>query len=85
MSLTPSEKFLLIVFNRSERSFTVEDPVCDDEAWSVAVQNTRLSGHDVGYETYLDGPERFWPRRAAQEFRNRTGYHRVAKGSIVHL
>ncbi|MFA5963762.1 MAG: hypothetical protein WC804_07060 [Sphingomonas sp.] len=77
--------FLLIVFNRAEAIFSVEGPVRDDRAWRKAVAVKHQRGESVGFSPCLNGQARIWRRPAAQEFREKTGFKRVAKGSIVAL
>ncbi|CCW18942.1 hypothetical protein EBBID32_32990 [Sphingobium indicum BiD32] len=77
--------FLLIVFDTAQATFSVEGPVSDDRAWQAAIAAACVDRATVGYHACLDGGARMWRRTAAQEFRERTGYRRVAMGSIVQI
>jgi hypothetical protein len=81
-STTP---FLLIVFDRAKAIFSVEGPVNDEGDWREAVNMKDDESESVGYSACLYGQARTWRRHAAQEFRMKTGFRRVAKGSIVDL
>jgi len=84
--IEPSETpFLLIVFDAAQATFSLEGPVTDDRAWRAAIAAARIERASLGYQACLNGGARMWRRTAAQEFRKRTGFRRVARGSIVHI
>jgi hypothetical protein len=75
--------FLVIVFDRTERTFSVEGPIRDDRLCREMITRGRSEGRDVDFVSYLDGPARRWRRSAAERFRKVSKFERVAIGSIL--
>jgi len=84
MSGRPSRRgFLVVIFDREARTFSVEGPIWSEKPCRDAVARTRLEGRDVGYIRYRDGSACEWRRSAAERFRRASKYRRVAMGAIL--
>lgn len=80
---TSRRSFLVVIFDRDARTFSVEGPIRSEKPCRDAVAKVRLEGRDIGYIRYRDGPASEWRRSAAERFRQATKFRRVAMGTIL--